>query len=99
MHQIQLAAEMAVIRLCSQRFAQGHGDFTAQFCGGGVGKGDNQKFVDVLPFPADPLHHPIHQHLGLAGTGGGGYQQRTAAIFHHGSLLGCQFSHLAHLLC
>ena len=26
---------MAVIRLCSQRFAQGHGDFTAQFCGGG----------------------------------------------------------------
>ena len=98
-HPQHLPFEMLVPRLLGQALGQLRGDLAPQFRRGGLGIGDDEEVIHIAVLLRHIAEEPLHQHLGLAGTGGGGYQQRTAAIFHHGSLLGCQFSHHAHLLC
>ena len=74
MQEVQLTAKMAVVGLLRQSLAQCRRNFGAKLCCGGVGEGDDQKFVDVFPLPANFLHHPVHQNLGFTGTGSGRYQ-------------------------
>ena len=95
MHQVHLPLKMAILGLGCKSLADGGGDLATKLCGGGVGEGDDQKFVDILPLLLDPGHDPIHQHLCFAGTGSSGHQQGAAAIVYHSLLLGRQF-HISH---
>ena len=87
MHQRQLTAKVLVLRLRCQRLSQRLGNLAPQLGGGGVGKGDDQKFVDILPFLTDLADHAIHQHLGFAGACGSGNQQRAATVLNYCLLL------------
>ena len=82
-----LPPQMAVAGLFRQPGGQLVHDAPAQLGGGGLGVGDDQKAVDVQPLVLHPGQEPLHQHPGLAGTGGSGHQQAAAPVGHHGALL------------
>ena len=75
---------MSVFRHLGHTLRQLGGNLSAQLCGGGFGISYDQKIVDIGG--ADRIqqigHKPVHQHLGLAGTGCGGHQQLATPIFH-----------------
>ena len=88
--QVGLAAQVAVIRLLGQRPAQPCGNFTPQLGGSGIRIGDDEEVIDVRALPADFTQEPVDEHLGFAGTGGGGDQKRPAFVFNDCLLMGGQ---------
>ena len=46
------------------------------------GVGDDQEAVQVQTLPGHPVQQPLHQHPGLARSGGGGHQQLPAPVVY-----------------
>ncbi len=91
--QQQLTAKMGLTGPTGEDLFQpcGNAVFHLRRCS--VGKGDNQKTVDVHPavfqplaFPGDALQDALHQHPGFAGAGPGGHQEIPAACVNRPSL-------------
>ena len=98
----RLALQVAVFRVARQPLRQLLRDLAAQLRGGGLGVGDDEKFVHIRgPVGvADQPQHAVDQHLRLAGARCGRHEKRTAAVFDHRLLGLCQddLSHAPHLL-
>ncbi len=79
-----LPGQAGVPRLLLGKLPQPFCDALLHLPRGGVGKGHHQQAVGVhrlLP-PGEQLHHPLHQHSGLAAAGGGGNQDAAPRAFN-----------------
>ena len=89
-HPQQLVFQVTAVRGLRQPLCQLLGDLALQLRRRRLGVGDDEKVVHMTAL----LHHiakqPLHQHLCLAGPGGGRHQQRPAPVLHHSLLLWCQ---------
>ena len=86
----ELALEVAVFRVFGKALGEGGGDFGAQLGGSGIRIGDDEEVIDVRALPADFTQESVDEHLGFAGTGGGGDQKRPAFVFNDCLLMGGQ---------
>ena len=86
-HPHHLAAQVHILRLTGHSLAQLCGDPAPQLRRRRFGEGDDEEIVDAAALPLHIAEQPLHQHLGLAGTGGGGHQQAAAPVLHGPPLL------------
>ena len=90
-HPQKLAAEVSVLRGLRHPFGQFGGDLAPQLGGGSLRVGDDEKIIDMAVVLRHVSEQPLHQHLRLAGPGGGRHQQAAAPVFHRRLLLLRQF--------
>ena len=86
----RLAAQVAVVGILCQPVGEFLGDPPPQLRGGGLGKGNDQKPVDIDLLLGHPVQQPLHQHPCFARSGRRRYQQLTAPVVHDFLLFICQ---------